>query len=170
MLHGILRLDGHPSVMMGFLKNIEGGTKPSDSKNELSLRTFLVMNETDGSVGLGGLVSIYFGLSFSSSSFFSGFFSVSVTKLTTGRLIDGSSYDRSDMVIKDLDLEPKVDDMMMDFLEQVLEMSPFFWERFSLKLLEHQDIIAEFCSPFRWKELSKGMSSKILPCGDDNIQ
>ncbi|GJX44694.1 hypothetical protein Tco_0261370 [Tanacetum coccineum] len=24
MLHGILRFDGHPSVMMGFLRNIEG--------------------------------------------------------------------------------------------------------------------------------------------------
>ncbi|GKC56958.1 hypothetical protein Tco_1084556 [Tanacetum coccineum] len=33
-------------------------------------------------------------------------------------------------------------------------------------LLEHQDVITEFCSPFRWKELSKEMSSKILPCGD----
>ncbi|GJX43404.1 retrovirus-related pol polyprotein from transposon 17.6 [Tanacetum coccineum] len=33
-------------------------------------------------------------------------------------------------------------------------------------LLEHQDIIAEFCGPSRWKELSKETSSKILPCGD----
>nr|GEV23269.1 hypothetical protein [Tanacetum cinerariifolium] len=45
-----------------------------------------------------------------------GFFGVSVTKLTTGRLIDGSSCDGIDMVIKDLDLEPKVDAMMRDFL------------------------------------------------------
>nr|GEV93443.1 hypothetical protein [Tanacetum cinerariifolium] len=28
------------------------------------------------------------------------------------------------------------------------------------------DIIAEFYGPPRWKELSKEMSSKILPCGD----
>ncbi|GJW53136.1 zf-CCHC domain-containing protein [Tanacetum coccineum] len=29
-----------------------------------------------------------------------------------------------------------------------------------------KDIIAEFCSPSRWKELSMETSSKILPCGD----
>ncbi|GKA43825.1 hypothetical protein Tco_0736549 [Tanacetum coccineum] len=28
------------------------------------------------------------------------------------------------------------------------------------------DIVAEFCSSSRWKELSKETSSKILPCGD----
>ncbi|GKD42699.1 hypothetical protein Tco_1267344 [Tanacetum coccineum] len=60
-----------------------------------------------------------------------------LTKLTTGRLVNGSSYDGIDMVIKDLDLEPKVDAIMRDFLY-----------------------------PIRWKELSKETSSKILPCGD----
>ncbi|GJT50010.1 hypothetical protein Tco_0976167, partial [Tanacetum coccineum] len=40
-----------------------------------------------------------------------------VTKLPTGRLIDGSSCGGIDMVIKDLDLEPKVDAIMRDFLE-----------------------------------------------------
>ncbi|GJU79293.1 putative reverse transcriptase domain-containing protein [Tanacetum coccineum] len=81
MLHGILRFDGHPSMMMGFLRNIEGigphissvledwGTNPSDLKNELSLRTFLVMNETDGLGGVEGLAWIFSGLIFSSSSF-----------------------------------------------------------------------------------------------------
>ncbi|GKE25056.1 hypothetical protein Tco_1436568, partial [Tanacetum coccineum] len=39
------------------------------------------------------------------------------TKLTIGRLIDGSSCGGIDMVIKDLDLEPKIDAMMRDFLE-----------------------------------------------------
>nr|GEW14620.1 hypothetical protein [Tanacetum cinerariifolium]GEW40464.1 hypothetical protein [Tanacetum cinerariifolium] len=53
-----------------------------------------------------------------------GFFGVFVTKLATGRLVNGSSRDRIDMVIKDLNLEPK------------------------------------------WKELSKEISSKFLPCGD----
>ncbi|GKC43422.1 hypothetical protein Tco_1061144 [Tanacetum coccineum] len=38
--------------------------------------------------------------------------------------------------------------------------------KFSMMLLEHQLIIAEFCVPFRWKELSKESGSKILPCGD----
>ncbi|GJR95202.1 hypothetical protein Tco_0267376, partial [Tanacetum coccineum] len=42
---------------------------------------------------------------------------VFVTKLTTDRLIDGSSCDGIDMVIKDLDLEPKNDAMTRDFLE-----------------------------------------------------
>nr|GFB88567.1 hypothetical protein [Tanacetum cinerariifolium] len=35
-----------------------------------------------------------------------------------------------------------------------------------MMLLEHQDIIAEFYGPSRWKELSKESGSKILPYGD----
>nr|GEZ34960.1 MAK10-like protein [Tanacetum cinerariifolium] len=54
------------------------------------------------------------------TSRFVGFFGVSVTKLTTGRLVNGSSFGEIDMVIKDLDLEPKVDAMMKDFLEMSL--------------------------------------------------
>ncbi|GJR17136.1 hypothetical protein Tco_0965663 [Tanacetum coccineum] len=46
-----------------------GGTNPSDSKNELNLRTFSVMNVMDGSGGVGGLTWIFSGLS--SSSLFS---------------------------------------------------------------------------------------------------
>nr|GEZ17056.1 hypothetical protein [Tanacetum cinerariifolium] len=46
-----------------------------------------------------------------------GFFGVSVTKLTTSRLVNGSSCGGSDMVIKDLDLEKKIDAMMRDFLD-----------------------------------------------------
>nr|GEU49764.1 retrotransposon Gag domain, retroviral aspartyl protease [Tanacetum cinerariifolium] len=42
--------------------------------------------------------------------------------LTTGRLVIGSPCGGSDMVIKDLDLEPKVDAMMRDFLEHVLSL------------------------------------------------
>ncbi|GKF83573.1 hypothetical protein Tco_0245229, partial [Tanacetum coccineum] len=70
------------------------------------------------------------------------------------------------MVIEDLELEPKIDTMMREFLEAVLETSPRFRERLSLMLLEHHDVISEFCSPSWWKELSKETSSKILPCGD----
>ncbi|GKF21886.1 hypothetical protein Tco_0070524 [Tanacetum coccineum] len=33
-------------------------------------------------------------------------------------------------------------------------------------LLEHQDVISEFCSPSWWNELSKKTSSKILLGGD----
>ncbi|GJZ59716.1 hypothetical protein Tco_0615532 [Tanacetum coccineum] len=42
---------------------------------------------------------------------------VEVTKLTTGRLVNGSSCDWIDMVIKNLDLKPKDYAMMRDFLE-----------------------------------------------------
>ncbi|GJY72772.1 putative reverse transcriptase domain-containing protein [Tanacetum coccineum] len=45
-------------------------------------------------------------------------------------------------------------------------MSPCFRERLSLMLSEHQDVVTEFYSPSRWKELSKETSSKILLCGD----
>ncbi|GKD35398.1 hypothetical protein Tco_1250907, partial [Tanacetum coccineum] len=45
------------------------GTNLSDSKNELSLRTFSVINETDGSGGVEGSILIFFGLTFTSSSF-----------------------------------------------------------------------------------------------------
>ncbi|GKE89484.1 hypothetical protein Tco_1566959 [Tanacetum coccineum] len=48
------------------------GAKPSDSKKELSLRTFSVMSETDGSGDAEGLVLVFSGLSFSSSSLFAG--------------------------------------------------------------------------------------------------
>ncbi|GKB44976.1 hypothetical protein Tco_0889918, partial [Tanacetum coccineum] len=40
-----------------------------------------------------------------------------ITKLTIGRMIDGIPYGEIDMVIKDLDLEPKIDAMMRDFLK-----------------------------------------------------
>ncbi|GJZ62264.1 hypothetical protein Tco_0618401 [Tanacetum coccineum] len=55
-------------------------------------------------------------------------------KLTTNRLVNGSSCGRINMVIKDLDLEPNIDAMTREFLD-----------------------------PSRWKELSKETSSKILP-------
>ncbi|GKB25742.1 hypothetical protein Tco_0865143 [Tanacetum coccineum] len=42
---------------------------------------------------------------------------VEVMKLTTDRLVNGSSCNGIDMVIKNLDLEPKIDAMMRDFLE-----------------------------------------------------
>nr|GEY09200.1 protein kinase-like domain, concanavalin A-like lectin/glucanase domain protein [Tanacetum cinerariifolium] len=60
---------------------------------------------------------------------------IKLFKLTVGRLFNGSSCGGIDMVIKDLDSEPK-------------------------------DIVAKFCGPSRWKELSKEASHKIIPCGD----
>ncbi|GJW33918.1 hypothetical protein Tco_0053950 [Tanacetum coccineum] len=70
-----------------------------------------------------------------------GFFGVSVTKLTSGQLVDSSSRNGIDMGIKDLDLEPKIDAMMREFLD-----------------------------PSRWNKLSKEMSSKILLADDQAIQ
>ncbi|GKF22849.1 hypothetical protein Tco_0075171, partial [Tanacetum coccineum] len=40
-----------------------------------------------------------------------------LSELNTGRLIDGSSCGGIDMIIEDLDLEPKNDTMMREFLE-----------------------------------------------------
>nr|GEU53838.1 hypothetical protein [Tanacetum cinerariifolium] len=56
---------------------------------------------------------------------------------TIGRLIEGASCGGIHMVVKDLDLEPKIDTMMRDFLNSS-------W----------------------WKELSKETGSEILPTGD----
>ncbi|GJT59515.1 hypothetical protein Tco_1003048 [Tanacetum coccineum] len=65
--------------------------------------------------------------------------SVEVTKLATGQLVNGSSCDGIDMVIKNLDMETKVYAM---------------------------DIVVEYYGPSRWKELSKESGNKILLCGD----
>nr|GEX71078.1 hypothetical protein [Tanacetum cinerariifolium] len=45
-------------------------------------------------------------------------------------------------------------------------MSPCFRERFTLMLLEHQDVISEFRSLSRWKILSKETCSEVLLSGD----
>ncbi|GJT56015.1 hypothetical protein Tco_0991069 [Tanacetum coccineum] len=42
--------------------------------------------------------------------------SIEVTKLTTGRLVNGSSRDGIDMVIKNLELKPKIDAMKREFV------------------------------------------------------
>ncbi|GJZ42235.1 zinc finger, CCHC-type containing protein [Tanacetum coccineum] len=49
-------------------------------------------------------------------------------------------------------------------------MSPCFEDRFTLMLLDHQDVISEFGSSSRWKELSKEMGSEILPSGDGSCR
>nr|GEX72775.1 hypothetical protein [Tanacetum cinerariifolium] len=61
--------------------------------------------------------------------------------LTTSRLIDGSPCCGINMVIKDLDLEPKIDAMMRDFLDAS-----------------------------RWKDLRKKTSTKILPSRDGSCR
>ncbi|GKF61219.1 hypothetical protein Tco_0181273, partial [Tanacetum coccineum] len=58
----------------------------------------------------------------------------------------------------------------LDRLSEIPWVVPTFivieGEIFSMMLLEHQDIIAVFCGPSQWKELSKETSSKILLRGD----
>nr|GFA92498.1 hypothetical protein [Tanacetum cinerariifolium] len=148
------------------------GTKPEDSRNELNLQTFFVMNKIDGSSGEGGVVLMFLGLAFSSSSlsdlssqdlfsclghivmalvelllrskmsFHQALDSIfklnettiectrdmwrqsdcldefsEVSWLTTGRLMDGSSCGGIGIVREDLDKKPKIDAMMIDFLE-----------------------------------------------------
>nr|GEY12345.1 hypothetical protein [Tanacetum cinerariifolium] len=120
----------------------DGGTNPSDSKSELNLRTFSIIGVTEivllglegillfsrfigmrGCVFNEGLFGIFHAIlcvvgttvDFTRSSDFVhlGFFGVEVIKLTTGRLVNGSSCDEIDMVIKNLDLEPK--DIVAEF-------------------------------------------------------
>ncbi|GKC91531.1 hypothetical protein Tco_1152180, partial [Tanacetum coccineum] len=45
------------------------GTKPDDLRNELSLRTFFVMNEIDGSGGEGGVVLMFLVLFLSAAPY-----------------------------------------------------------------------------------------------------
>ncbi|GJW50564.1 hypothetical protein Tco_0091915 [Tanacetum coccineum] len=97
---------------------------------------------------------------------FSRFFDAFVTKLTTSRMIDGLPCGGIDMVVKDLALEPKIDTMMRDFLKEILKTSPYFEKRFTMMLLEHQDVISKFGSSSRWEKVSKEMGSEILPSGD----
>nr|GEV97533.1 putative reverse transcriptase, RNA-dependent DNA polymerase [Tanacetum cinerariifolium] len=97
---------------------------------------------------------------------FPRFFGTFVTWLATDQMIDDAPFGLIYMVIKDLDLKPKVDAMMRDFLKYALEMSICFRKRFIVMLLEHQDVISKFGSSSRWEKLSMKMGTKILPSGD----
>ncbi|GJR68036.1 hypothetical protein Tco_0014101 [Tanacetum coccineum] len=69
---------------------------------------------------------------------FLGFFGVLIVKLSAVDVVNLTFKMKRDMIIENLDLEPKIDAMMRDFLK----------------------------IPSRWKELTKEMSSEILPSGD----
>nr|GEW97403.1 hypothetical protein [Tanacetum cinerariifolium] len=60
------RFDEHPSIMMGSLKN-KDGMGPL-IRNESSLQTFSMMNKINRSSGEGGVVLMFLGLAFTSSS------------------------------------------------------------------------------------------------------
>ncbi|GJX66550.1 hypothetical protein Tco_0300893 [Tanacetum coccineum] len=89
------------------------------------------------------------------------------TDSTSGQIYLGAADDNAidSRNRLNLDFEPKIDAMIRDFFEYVLETSLCFRERFTLMLLEYQDVILKFRSPSRWKELRKETSSKILPNG-----
>ncbi|GKA85020.1 hypothetical protein Tco_0806674 [Tanacetum coccineum] len=74
-----------------------------------------VFENFEGCLHLGSVTSSMDGLVGVTRLFLLG---LKVTKLTTGRLVNGSSCDGIDMVIKKLDLEPKVYAMMRDFLSK----------------------------------------------------
>ncbi|GKB72949.1 hypothetical protein Tco_0934361 [Tanacetum coccineum] len=101
---------------------------------------------------------------------FPRFFGVLVAKLTASGMVNLTFKMNRDMIIENLYLEPKINAMVGDSLELVLETSPRFRERFTLMLLEHQDVISEFRSPSWWKELRKESGSKILPSGDGSCR
>ncbi|GJU21695.1 hypothetical protein Tco_1155037 [Tanacetum coccineum] len=73
---------------------------------------------------------------------FPRFFGVLVVELATGGAVNLALKVKRDMIIENLDLEPKINAMMRNFLE----------------------------SPSRWKELSKETSSKILPSRDGSCR
>ncbi|GJU27875.1 hypothetical protein Tco_1166496 [Tanacetum coccineum] len=50
-----------------------------------------------------------------------------------------------------------------DCLDRLIEIP---WVVLNFVLIEGEDIVAEFCGPSRWKELSKESGSNILLCGD----
>ncbi|GKD74695.1 hypothetical protein Tco_1332977 [Tanacetum coccineum] len=68
---------------------------------------------------------------------FPRFIGVLIVEFATSGAVNLTLKMKRDMIIKNLDLEPKIDAMMEDFLD-----------------------------PFQWKELSKETSSKILLGGD----
>ncbi|GJR74132.1 hypothetical protein Tco_0086497 [Tanacetum coccineum] len=70
-------------------------------------------------------------------------------EFSAGGMVDLTLKVKRDMIIENLDLKPKIDAMMRDFLEQVPETSPCFREGFTMMFLEHQDVISEFCYPSR---------------------
>nr|GEU42939.1 reverse transcriptase domain-containing protein [Tanacetum cinerariifolium] len=76
------KFDGHPSVIMGFLRN-KDGIRPH-IRSKMSFHQVLDL-----------------------------IFELDEMKLTTGRVTDGLSCGETDMVIKDLDLEPK--DVITEF-------------------------------------------------------
>ncbi|GJT60766.1 hypothetical protein Tco_1004299 [Tanacetum coccineum] len=68
---------------------------------------------------------------------FTRFFGVFIAEFTVGGAVDLALEVKRDMIVKKMDLKPKIDAMRRDLLD-----------------------------PSRWKELSKETSSKILSCGD----
>ncbi|GJV30003.1 hypothetical protein Tco_1386451 [Tanacetum coccineum] len=72
---------------------------------------------------------------------FPRFIGVLIAEFAGGGVVNLVLKMKGDMIINKLDLKPTIDAVMRDF-----------WR---------------FYGPFRWKELSKKIRCKILPCGED---
>ncbi|GJS12751.1 hypothetical protein Tco_0407223 [Tanacetum coccineum] len=128
MLHGILRLEEHPSVMMGFHRNIEG-IRPH-------IRQILYW-------GIGEPIRAIRASN-------SAFVLVPWRWKLMDQVVEGE-------VLKNF---PRFVDIL------VAEFAGGGAVNLTFKMKEDMDIVAEFCGPSRWKELSKESGSKILLCGD----
>nr|GEX46977.1 hypothetical protein [Tanacetum cinerariifolium] len=122
MLHSIWRFDGHPSMMMGFFRNIEGiGPHIRYLRYANSL---LVGNMSKYSTPTPSVIVLPSSLGI---ALFLGMdcdgVDRTVMKLTTGRLVNGSSCNRIDIVIRNLDFEPK--DIIAEFC------GPSWWKGLS---------------------------------------
>ncbi|GJV62965.1 hypothetical protein Tco_1473793 [Tanacetum coccineum] len=102
------------------------------------------------------------------------FVSVLIAEFAVDGAVNLALKIKGDMIIKILDLKPTIDAMMRDFLEVLRSFPVERIERFLCievtKLttegrLRPRYSLRSYCSS-RWKELSKELGSKILPCGD----
>nr|GEU30741.1 hypothetical protein [Tanacetum cinerariifolium] len=147
MLHGIFRFDGHPFVMMRFLRNKD------EIGPHISARLGVFLSH---GLSLCGLLSCL------------GYIVIALIELWIRADHWGSSVGGIDMVIKDLDLEPKVGAMMRDFFDIPLRHA-FLGVLQKVTLLDVVGTSGCHCGVLRssrWKELSKEISSKILLYGD----
>nr|GEV05932.1 hypothetical protein [Tanacetum cinerariifolium] len=94
------------------------------------------------------------------------FFGTLITKFATSSVLNFALKRVRDMIIKNLDLQPKFNAMMREFWSKSLKRVCASERDSSMMLLEHQDVIFEFSISFRWEKLRREMGSEILPSRD----
>nr|GEY86086.1 hypothetical protein [Tanacetum cinerariifolium] len=165
MLHGILMFDGHPSVIMRFLRNIKWiGLYMRYLWYASSL---IVRNMSKYSAPTPSVVVLP-----SSSEWIV----MALIEPWTWFEHCGSVFGlcRSKMSFHQaLDLIFELDATAVGCTRDILRQSycldrcsKIHWAILTFVVIEGEDIITEFCGPSQWKELSKETSSKILSCGD----